>query len=129
MVKMKPPPHGARGCGFWASHLFGFDKLKQILRKDRKSADAVKRGKRRLWYSVCKEGIAMYVWETILKTLETIEEHIGETIEIEGLAKTASLSPFYYQRLFSRLVKKPVREYFKLSNANIKLYIRINMKC
>jgi len=71
----------------------------------------------------------MYVWETILKTLETIEEHIGETIEIEGLAKTASLSPFYYQRLFSRLVKKPVREYFKLSNANIKLYIRINMKC
>jgi AraC family transcriptional regulator len=26
----------------------------------------------------------------------------------------ASLSPFYYQRLFSRLVKKPVAEYIKL---------------
>ena len=56
----------------------------------------------------------MYAWETIQKTLETIEEHIGETIEIEELAKTAALSPFYYQRLFSRLVKKPVREYIKL---------------
>lgn len=56
----------------------------------------------------------MTAWEAIQKTLETIEEHIGETIEIEELAKTAALSPFYYQRLFSRLVKKPVREYIKL---------------
>ncbi|MCR2043999.1 AraC family transcriptional regulator [Anaerosalibacter massiliensis] len=30
------------------------------------------------------------------------------------MAKLASLSQFYYQRLFSRLVKKPVNEYIKL---------------
>lgn len=53
-------------------------------------------------------------WEAIQKTLNHIEEHIGEEIQIEDLAKTASLSLFYYQRLFSRLVKSPVREYIKL---------------
>lgn len=56
----------------------------------------------------------MHAWEAIQKTLDYIEEHIGENIEIEELAKTANLSLFYYQRLFSRLVKKPVREYVKL---------------
>lgn len=56
----------------------------------------------------------MHAWEAIQKTLEHIEEHIGENITIEELAETASLSLFYYQRLFSRLVKKPVREYIKL---------------
>lgn len=35
-------------------------------------------------------------------------------MSIEELAGQASLSPFYYQRLFSRLVKKTVREYIKL---------------
>ena len=30
------------------------------------------------------------------------------------LANAAALSPFYYQRLFARLVKKPIREYIKL---------------
>lgn len=56
----------------------------------------------------------MHAWEAIQKTLDYIEEHIGEEIQIEGLSDTASLSMFYYQRLFSRLVKKPVREYIKL---------------
>ena len=56
----------------------------------------------------------MHAWEAIQKTLDFIEEHIGENIKIEELAETASLSVFYYQRLFSRLVKKPVREYIKL---------------
>ena len=56
----------------------------------------------------------MHAWEAIQKTLETIEKHIGNEIQIEELANAAHLSLFYYQRLFSRLVKKPVREYIKL---------------
>ncbi len=56
----------------------------------------------------------MHAWEQIQKTLEYVEEHLGEELNIESLAKMAALSPFYYQRLFSRLVKKPVAEYVKL---------------
>ncbi len=56
----------------------------------------------------------MHAWEQIQQTIEYIENHLDEEIEIENLAKIASLSPFYYQRLFSRLVKKPVAEYVKL---------------
>lgn len=56
----------------------------------------------------------MQAWEAIQTTLDYIEEHIGEDIQIEKLAEIASLSLFYYQRLFSQLVKKPVREYIKL---------------
>jgi len=56
----------------------------------------------------------MHAWESIQKTLETIESRIGEEITIEELANEAALSQFYFQRLFSRLVKKPVREYIKL---------------
>jgi len=56
----------------------------------------------------------MHAWEAIQKTLDIIEGRIGEEISIEELADTAALSLFYYQRLFSRLVKKPVREYVKL---------------
>ena len=51
----------------------------------------------------------MHAWESIQKTLNYIEEHIGEEIQIEELADLAGLSLFYYQRLFARLVKKPVR--------------------
>jgi len=56
----------------------------------------------------------MHAWEQIQLTLDYIEEHLDEKLEIENLAKIAALSPFYYQRLFSRLVKKPVVEYIKL---------------
>lgn len=56
----------------------------------------------------------MYAWEAIQKTLDYMEEHIDENPQVEELAAIAALSPFYYQRLFSRLVKKPVREYNKL---------------
>jgi AraC family transcriptional regulator len=56
----------------------------------------------------------MHAWEAIQKTLNHIEEQIGEEIKIEELAEIAALSLFYYQRLFTRLVKKPVREYIKL---------------
>ncbi len=56
----------------------------------------------------------MHAWEQIQNSLEYIEEHITEEISIDSLAKRASLSNFYYQRLFKRLVKKPVMEYIKL---------------
>lgn len=56
----------------------------------------------------------MHAWEQIQITADYIEEHLSEEIKIEALAKLASLSQFYYQRLFSRLVKKPVNEYIKL---------------
>lgn len=56
----------------------------------------------------------MHAWEQIQLTLDFIEDHLDEEINIESLAKMASLSQFYYQRLFSRLVKKPVAEYMRL---------------
>ena len=56
----------------------------------------------------------MHAWEQIQITVDYIEEHLSEDIKIEDLAKLASLSQFYYQRLFGRLVKKPVNEYIKL---------------
>ena len=56
----------------------------------------------------------MHAWEQIQITVDYIEDHITEEIKIEHLAKLASLSQFYYQRLFRRLVKKPVNEYIKL---------------
>lgn len=56
----------------------------------------------------------MHAWEAIQKTLNHIEEHLVEEIEIEELAEIAQLSLFYYQRLFTRLVKTSVRNYIKL---------------
>ena len=56
----------------------------------------------------------MHAWESIQKTVDYIEENISRDIQIEELADCAALSLFYYQRLFARLVKKPVREYIKL---------------
>ncbi len=56
----------------------------------------------------------MHAWEAVQQTLYYIEEHNAEDIPIEKLSEIAALSVFYYQRLFTKLVKKPVREYIKL---------------
>lgn len=56
----------------------------------------------------------MHAWEQIQIAIDYIEENISEEMKIENLAKLASLSQFYFQRLFSRLVKRPVNEYIKL---------------
>jgi AraC family transcriptional regulator len=56
----------------------------------------------------------MQAWESIQKTLNHIEEHLCEEIQIEELAEIAVLSLFYYQRLFTRFVKTSVRDYIKL---------------
>ncbi len=56
----------------------------------------------------------MYSWEAIEQSLSFIEEHLAEKISTEELASTVGLSPFYFQRLFKRLVNKSVQEYVKL---------------
>lgn len=56
----------------------------------------------------------MHAWEAINQSLNFIEEHLKEEIATEYLADSVGLSPFYFQRLFKRLVKKPVQEYIKL---------------
>jgi len=56
----------------------------------------------------------MHAWEQIQKTVDYIEEKVSEEIKIETLANMAALSQFYFQRLFKRLVKRPVNEYIKL---------------
>lgn len=56
----------------------------------------------------------MHAWEQIQVTLDYIEDRLAEEIKIEELARLAALSQFYYQRLFSRLVKRPVNDYIKL---------------
>lgn len=56
----------------------------------------------------------MHAWEAIQNSLNYIEEHLSEDIKIETLANVATLSPYYFQRLFGRLVKKSVNEYVRL---------------
>lgn len=61
-----------------------------------------------------KEEYVMHAWEAIQKAIEYIEENLQEEVSTEMLAEMVSLSPFYFQRLFKRLVNKPVQEYIKL---------------
>lgn len=56
----------------------------------------------------------MNAWEAIQKSVDYIENHLQEEVSTEILADMVSLSPFYFQRLFKRLVNKPVQEYVKL---------------
>lgn len=56
----------------------------------------------------------MHAWEAIEQSLNFIEEHLAEETSTEELANTVGLSPFYFQRLFKRLVNKSVQEYVKL---------------
>ena len=60
----------------------------------------------------------MHAWEQIQESIEFIESHLGEELSIRDLAEKAALSPFYYQRLFRRLVKKPAAEYIRLRKSN-----------
>ena len=45
----------------------------------------------------------MHAWEQIQKTLDYIDENLGEPLGIEQLSEMAALSPFYYQRLLPAL--------------------------
>lgn len=64
--------------------------------------------------STNKEVLKMHAWEAVQKSVDYIENHLTEEIPIDKLAEIAGLSPFYFQRLFSHLIKKPVCEYIKL---------------
>lgn len=56
----------------------------------------------------------MHAWEQIQITIDYIENNLDKDLSITLLSDLASLSPFYYQRLFHRLVEKPVKEYIRL---------------
>lgn len=56
----------------------------------------------------------MHAWEAIQKSVDYIETHTTEEISIETLAAIAGLSPYYFQRLFKRLVKRTVFGYVRL---------------
>lgn len=56
----------------------------------------------------------MHAWESIQRVLDFIEDNLTQNYTPEELSKVAALSPFYFQRLFSRLVKHPVYEYMKM---------------
>lgn len=49
----------------------------------------------------------MNAWEAIQTSVDYIEIHLQEDIHAERLADIVSLSLFYFQRLFKRLVNKP----------------------
>ncbi len=56
----------------------------------------------------------MHAWKAIQNALDYIEVHLSEEIRTETLADISALSLYYFQRLFHRLVGRPVNEYIKL---------------
>ncbi len=56
----------------------------------------------------------MHAWGAIQKAVDYIEENLSEKITPETLAMIVDLSPFYFQRLFTRLVNRPVSDYIKM---------------
>jgi AraC family transcriptional regulator len=56
----------------------------------------------------------MHAWESIQNVLDFIEGNLSQSHSTEELSKVAALSPFYFQRLFTCLVKRPVNEYIKM---------------
>lgn len=71
----------------------------------------------------------MHAWEAIQESLDYIEQHIKDELSIEELAEVSHLSLFYYQRLFSRLVGKTVKDYIKARRvANAKQELRESSK-
>lgn len=53
-------------------------------------------------------------WQSIQAAVDWIENHLGEKLSIQIIAKTANLSPYYFQRLFRKFVGKTVMEYVRL---------------
>ncbi len=71
----------------------------------------------------------MESWECIEKVTDYIDKNLGEEITIDCLADIANLSPFYFQKLFKRLVNKTAIEYVKLRRlAKISEELKINRK-
>ena len=55
----------------------------------------------------------MVAFQNIQDTIKRIENNIAEPLDIPTLATAAHLSPYYFQRLFTRLVGLPIAEYQK----------------
>lgn len=55
----------------------------------------------------------MQAWDSINKVTSYMEENLENKMTMEELSKIACLSPFYFQRLFKRLVNTSVMEYIK----------------
>jgi len=71
----------------------------------------------------------METWQCIEEVTDYIENNLENKITIEKLASIANLSPFYFQKLFKRLVGKTVMEYIKLRRlAKIAEELKVNRK-
>ncbi|AKL95139.1 transcriptional regulator AraC family [Clostridium aceticum] len=71
----------------------------------------------------------MESWECIEKTTDYIEKNLDKEITINCLADIANLSPFYFQKLFKRVVSKTAMEYVKLRRlAKVSEELKINKK-
>lgn len=55
----------------------------------------------------------MVAFQEIQDTLRRMEEQLDAPLDVQALAAEAHLSPYYFQRLFSRLVGRPIAEYQK----------------
>jgi len=55
----------------------------------------------------------MVAFQEIQDTINRIEDDIAQPIDIQQLSGAAHLSTYYFQRLFTRLVGRPVAEYQK----------------
>ncbi|EOH90221.1 helix-turn-helix domain-containing protein [Enterococcus pallens] len=67
----------------------------------------------------------MKTWESIQQTIDYIEEHLDQELALTELAAVAHLSPFYFQRLFKRLVGRPVMEYVKLRRLALSCHLLV----
>jgi AraC family transcriptional regulator len=56
----------------------------------------------------------MHAWQSIQKVLDYIEDNLTQNHSPTELSNIAALSPFYFQRLFTRLVNRPIGEYIKM---------------
>jgi AraC family transcriptional regulator len=56
----------------------------------------------------------MQSWEAIQAVLDHIEDHLTEEFTVKQAARSAALSPYYFQRLFSKLVGRSFVEYIRL---------------
>lgn len=69
----------------------------------------------------------MHSWECIEKATTYIEKNLDKKMTVDELANMVNLSPFYFQRLFKRLVDITLMEYIKVRRlAKISEELRIN---
>lgn len=55
----------------------------------------------------------MFAFNSMKKSLEYIEDHLTEKLEIKDIASIAAYSPFHYQRLFQILTGYTIGEYIR----------------